>query len=97
MKGPNLKILLIFSVISQNLVHCDYTRPAEISFYNFKSFASAYKNATHGRIASGVAALRGEVDEFCYLSINFANRQLTCGCFLFNDWYIVTAANCLVE
>lgn len=97
MKGQKLKFLVIFASLSVINSLPEYTAPGEIGLSNFQSFSNALNRVTQGRIAAGTAAKQGEVDEFCYLSIQFAGNQLTCGCFLIDSQHIVTAANCIVE
>jgi secreted trypsin-like serine protease len=97
MKGRNLKFLAIFAILSLVKASGEFTPPGEINVNSFRNFAIELSQATQGRIASGVAAKHGEVDEFCYLSIQFLNKLLTCGCYLVDSRYILTSASCLME
>ena len=50
-----------------------------------------------GRIASGNEAKKGEFPEFCYLSVRFYEKSVSCGCWIYDKQHIVTSARCLVE
>lgn len=49
------------------------------------------------RIASGIAAKRGENLDFCYISIKRDGIEETCGCLIASPLYVVTSAQCLME
>ena len=52
---------------------------------------------SEGKIASGVKAGKGEYPEFCFLSIKFFEKSMSCGCWIYEKQYVVTSARCVVE
>lgn len=81
-----LKIFLILLLISTISA---YVAPGENTIGNFSD--------ENQRIASGVAAKKGENVDFCYLTINFLQKKQNCGCFIYNKNYVGTSARCVVE
>jgi secreted trypsin-like serine protease len=75
-------------LMSAVFVSC-YIDPGEVTLENFDFLDS--------RIASGIAAKKGENLDFCYLSINFFNKQQSCGCLILSPDYVITSARCVVE
>lgn len=49
------------------------------------------------RIAGGTEAKKGTVPEFCFLSIGFYEKTKSCGCWVYNNQWVVTAARCVSE
>lgn len=49
------------------------------------------------KIASGSEAKKGEFPEFCYLSTQFYEKSMSCGCWIYNKQHVVTSARCVVE
>ena len=50
-----------------------------------------------GRIASGNEAKKGEFPEFCYLSVRFYEKSVSCGCWIYDKQHVVTTARCIEE
>lgn len=92
MRGSCLKLFLFCaSFLVYNSEPLEF-HPGEIFDENSELFASELN-----KIAYGIAANPGEVNEFCYLTVRFFNKQQTCGCFLLDRYHVVTSARCLVE
>lgn len=94
-----IKISLLFLILIKGSLA--YIGPGEISPQSQMEFAKEFKATDKrrgsGRIAGGVAAKTGEVNEFCYISINFFNKQQNCGAFILDEGNIATAASCVYE
>jgi hypothetical protein len=83
-----MKFFLLFS-LTFVAAYGFYTAPGEINAENFEDFEQ--------RIASGTALKKGLFLDLCYISINFFQKQQTCGCLIFSEQYVVTTARCVVE
>lgn len=49
------------------------------------------------RIASGADSKKGENLDFCYIVINFYEKQKTCGCVIASPYHVLTTARCVYE
>lgn len=49
------------------------------------------------RIASGADGKKTENLDFCWMTVNFYEKQKTCGCTILAASYIVTTARCVYE
>lgn len=58
---------------------------------NFNSFER------QGRIALGDDGKKGENLDFCYITVNFYEKQKTCGCIIATEKWVVTTARCVYE
>lgn len=85
-----MKFCVLFSIIF-GVAFGGYTKPGEITADNLESFA------TLNKITAGTALKKGQFLDFCYISVNFFQKQQTCGCFIYNEQFVATTARCVVE
>lgn len=83
------KFSQIFGLLMLAKCISTFVAPGEISIKNFSPESA--------KIASGVAAKRGENLDFCYLSILFIRKRQTCGCFILSEEFVMTSARCVYE
>lgn len=79
-----------------------YMEPGAVSFDTYELFLDEQKNVINRiedgeKIASGVAAKKGNYPELCYLSIEFYQKQQTCGCYVHDEYHVITSARCVIE
>jgi hypothetical protein len=84
-----MSIFMIFCSILIS-VSALYVKPGEVEITD-ESFEELQK------IAGGLPSKKGEMLSFCYISVNFFQKQQTCGCLIYNSQYVVTTARCVVE
>ena len=49
------------------------------------------------KIASGTEPKKGEYPDFCYLSIKFYEKSMSCGCWIYDKQHVITSARCITE
>ena len=49
------------------------------------------------KIATGTEPKKGEYPDLCYLSIQFYEKSMSCGCWIYDKQHVVTSARCVIE
>lgn len=70
-------------------------KPGEVTADNFKEIGDLLNK--NSKIASGIVAKKGENLEFCYITVQFLSKTLSCGAVLVNAQWVATAARCVYE
>lgn len=89
-----IQLFLIFSSFSINLansLYLDSDEPKDFDFYSLKSKSDE-------KIPLSIARKLqiSEIDDFCYIK-NEELSEENCGCFQFDENYVVASAKCLME
>lgn len=99
-----MKFIIVLAVIFSVALSSPspyYLEPGAVTLDTYEEFLKEHEKQISRveteKIASGIAAKRGEYPELCYLSIQFFNKQQTCGCFIWDKHHVVTSARCLRE
>lgn len=98
-----MKLLIILSALVASVLSTPYyIEPGQVTLDTYEEYLKEQqllntRVESDQKIAAGTAAKKGEYPEFCYISVQFYQKQQSCGCFIWEKQYVVTAARCVVD